>query len=70
MTHIDALGQVSEENRSRMKTKLMDEVKEKIQASKGRLTTHIEAFKSSVDYLFSNNFIFHHDTAVTNIAVP
>lgn len=33
------------------------------------MVTQIEALKSSVDYLDSNNFIFHHDTAATSILV-
>lgn len=70
MARIDVLAHVSEESRLRMNIELKVEVKEEIQASGGCLVTHIEAFKSSVNYLGSSNFIFHHDTVAVSISVP
>lgn len=60
MTRIDALAHIGEENQVKMK--------EEIQASKGRMDNQIEVLKSLVDYLGSNNLIFHHDT--TAISIP
>lgn len=70
MARIDVISHVSKESGVKMKIELRVEVKEDIQASKGRMVTKIEALKSYVDYLGSNNFIFHHDTSVTSIHVP
>lgn len=64
------LAHVSEESRLWMKDELKVEVKEEIQASEGRLVTHIEALRSSFYYLGSNNFILHHDIATTSILAP
>lgn len=53
-----------------MKSELKVEIKEEIRDLEGRLVSWIEALKSSIDYLGSNNFIFHHDTDVTSITIP
>lgn len=66
---IDAFAHVSKESSLRMKTELMVDVKEDIQASKGCMNTQIKALKSSIDYLCNNNFIFHHDTTAISIPV-
>lgn len=70
MARIDVLAHVSEESRLRINIELKVEVKEELQASGGCLVTRIEALKSSVNYLGSNNFIFHQDTVVVSISVP
>lgn len=65
MVRINVIAHASEESKLRMK----NGVKEEIQALERHLVTRIEALKISVDYLYSNNFIFHHDTIVTSIPV-
>lgn len=52
-----------------METELKAEVKEEIQALEGRLVTQTKALKSSIDYLNSNDLVFHHDTNATSIPV-
>lgn len=69
MEHIDVLARDNKDNRFRMRTKLIDEAKEEIQASEGCVIAQIKALKASVYYLGSNNFIFHHDTVVTNVSI-
>lgn len=69
MAHIDVLAYDSEDNRSRMRTKLMDKVKEEIQAFEGHVTAHSETFEAFIYYLGSNNFIFHLDIVVANVYI-
>lgn len=69
MEHIDVLARDNKDSRFRMRTKLIDEAKEEIQSSEGCVIAQIKALKASVDYLGSNNFIFHYDTVAANDSI-